>query len=182
MGRRPTRGGWGGGALEAGAGRGGSQTRSEGRRTRGVAGGEDVGGSVDDRFREASGGGESRGTRRKVAVGEDDGGGGGGGHDDDDGSGSGTKKWPSAGGGGSLLLYIDKPLVPGCVTNRDKRGACCHDWSDDSGLKGDFAREPPKGKISLFSPGWCYHPRQKAPLLSRVVTPPGTQQLFCVGH
>jgi hypothetical protein len=32
------------------------------------------------------------------------------------------KKWPSAGWGGSLLLYIDTPLVPGRVTNREKGG------------------------------------------------------------
>jgi hypothetical protein len=91
-------------------------------------GGEGVGG-----FREAGGGGESRGAEDggapwKVAVGEDDGGGGGGGQDDDDGDGSGTKKWLCAAGGGSLLLYIDTPLVPGRVTNRDKRGAFCHGW------------------------------------------------------
>jgi hypothetical protein len=61
------------------------------------------------------------GVPRKAAVGEDDGDGGGG-RDDDDGGGSGTKKWPSAGEGGSLLLYIDTPLVPGRITNRDKRG------------------------------------------------------------
>jgi hypothetical protein len=72
--------------------------------------------------------GRGRGSPRKAAVGEDDGGSGGGGHDDDDGGGSGTKKWLSAGGGGSLLLYIDTPLVPGHVTNRDKRGAFCHSW------------------------------------------------------
>jgi hypothetical protein len=69
--------------------------------------------------------GRGRGARWKAAVGEDDGGGGGGGHDDNDGGGSGTKKWPSAGGGGSLLLYIDIPLVPGYVTNRDKRPPFC---------------------------------------------------------
>jgi hypothetical protein len=72
--------------------------------------------------------GRRRGAPRKAAVGEDDGGGGGGGHDNHDGGGSGTKKWLSAGGGGSLLLYIDTPLVAGRVTNRDKRGAFCHDW------------------------------------------------------
>jgi hypothetical protein len=72
--------------------------------------------------------GQRTGALRKVAVGEDDGGYGGGGHDDDDGGRSGTKKWPSAGGGGSLLLYIDTPLVPGRVTNRDKMGAFCHGW------------------------------------------------------
>jgi hypothetical protein len=57
--RRPTRGLWGSGAPEAGAGRGGSHSRSGGRRrqTGGVAGGEGVGG-----FREAAGGGESRGA------------------------------------------------------------------------------------------------------------------------
>jgi hypothetical protein len=72
--------------------------------------------------------GQRTGAPRKAVVGEDDGGEGGGGHDDDDGGGSGTKKWLSAGGGGSLLLYIDTPLVPGRVTNRDKRGAFCHGW------------------------------------------------------
>jgi hypothetical protein len=51
------------------------------------------------------------------------------------------------------ILYIDPPLVPDRVTNRDKRGAFCHGWWDDPILKGDFMREPPKGKISLFSPG-----------------------------
>jgi hypothetical protein len=75
-------------------------------------------------------GDRGRGSPRKAAVGEDDNGrgGGGGGHDDDDGGESGTKKWPSVGGGGSLLLYIDTPLVPGHVTNRDKREAFCHGW------------------------------------------------------
>jgi hypothetical protein len=64
MGRWLTRGVWGSGAPEVGAGRGGSHPRSEGRRRRtsGVAGGEGVGGSVDDGFREAGGGGESRGA------------------------------------------------------------------------------------------------------------------------
>jgi hypothetical protein len=71
--------------------------------------------------------GRGRGAPRKAAVGEDDGGGGGG-HDNDDGGGSGTKKWLSAGGGGSLLLYIDTPLVPSHVMNRDKRGIFCHGW------------------------------------------------------
>jgi hypothetical protein len=61
------------------------------------------------------------GEPRNVAVGEDDGGGRGGGRDDNDGGRSGTKKWISGGGGGPLLLYIDTPLVPGRVTNRDKR-------------------------------------------------------------
>jgi hypothetical protein len=34
-----------------------------------------------------------------------------------------------------------------------------------------------------FSPGWCYHPRQKDPLLSRVLSPPGTkgQKFSCRG-
>jgi hypothetical protein len=72
--------------------------------------------------------GRGRGASRKAAVGEDDGGGGGGGHDDDDGGGSGTKKWLSARGGGSLLLYVDTPLVPGRVTNHDKRVVFCHGW------------------------------------------------------
>jgi hypothetical protein len=67
--------------------------------------------------------GRGRGPPRNAAVGEDDGGGGGGGHDDDDSGGSGTKKWLSVGGGVSLLLYIDTSLVPGRVTNHDKRGA-----------------------------------------------------------
>jgi hypothetical protein len=103
-------------------------------------GGEGVSGSVDGGFREAAGGEESRGAedggrrgrrrsgRMTAAVGEDDGGGGGRGHTDDDGSGSGTEKWPSAGGEGSLILYIETPLVPGRVTNHDKRGAFCHGW------------------------------------------------------
>jgi hypothetical protein len=58
MARRPTRGVWGLGAAKAGACRGGSLPRFGGRRRRtgGVARGEGVGG-----FREASGGGESRG-------------------------------------------------------------------------------------------------------------------------
>jgi hypothetical protein len=72
--------------------------------------------------------GRGQGAPRKAVVGEDDGGGGGGGHDGNDGGGSRTKKWLSAGGGGLLLLYIDTPLVPGRVTNRDKRGAVCHSW------------------------------------------------------
>jgi hypothetical protein len=64
MGRRPTRGVWGSGAPEARASRGGSRPRSGGRqrRTGGVAGGEGVSGSVDGGFREAGGGGESRGA------------------------------------------------------------------------------------------------------------------------
>jgi hypothetical protein len=64
MGRWLTQGVWGSGALEVGAGRGGSRPRSEGRRRRtgGVAGSEGVGGSVDDGFREPAGGGESRGA------------------------------------------------------------------------------------------------------------------------
>jgi hypothetical protein len=64
MGRRPTRGVWGSGAPEAGAGRGGSRQHSGGRRRRtgGVAGGEGVDGSVDGGFQEAGGGGESRGA------------------------------------------------------------------------------------------------------------------------
>jgi hypothetical protein len=59
MGRRSTRGVWGSGAPEAGAGRGGSRPRSRGRRrwTSGVAGGEGVGG-----FLEATGGGEACGA------------------------------------------------------------------------------------------------------------------------
>jgi hypothetical protein len=61
-----------------------------------------------------------------VVVGEDNVGGRGGGRNDDDGGRSGTKKWLSAGGGGSLFLYIDTPLLPGCVMNRDKSGAFCH--------------------------------------------------------
>jgi hypothetical protein len=63
MGKRPTRGGWEGGAPEAEAGRGGSRTRSGGRRRRtgGVAGGNGVSGSVDGGFREASSGGEPGG-------------------------------------------------------------------------------------------------------------------------
>jgi hypothetical protein len=72
--------------------------------------------------------GRGRGAPRKAAVGEDDGGGRGGGHNDDDGGGSRTKKWLSAGGGGSLLLYVDTPLVPGRVTNHDKRVVFCHGW------------------------------------------------------
>jgi hypothetical protein len=31
-------------------------------------------------------------------------------------------------GGGSLLLYIDTPLIPGGITNSDKREAFCHGW------------------------------------------------------
>jgi hypothetical protein len=27
-----------------------------------------------------------------------------------------------------VVLYIDTPLVPGHVTNRDKRGVFCHGW------------------------------------------------------
>jgi hypothetical protein len=130
-------GGWGGGRREeygdqgapkVEAGQGGSRPRSGSRqrRTDGVARGEGVRG-----FREA-GGRENpvrqrTGAPRKAVVGEDDGGGGGG-HDDDDGGGPETKKWLSAGGGGSLLLYIDTPLVPGRVTNHEKRGVFCHGW------------------------------------------------------
>jgi hypothetical protein len=79
MGRRPTRGVWGGGR---GGQRGGSRPRSGGRqrRTGGVAGGEGIGG-----FREAgvteNPVGQRTGAPRKAAVGEDDGSGGGGGHD-----------------------------------------------------------------------------------------------------
>jgi hypothetical protein len=72
--------------------------------------------------------GRGRGAPQKAVVGEDDGGGGEGGQDDDDGGGSGMKKWLSAGGGGSMLLYIDTPLVPGRVMNRDKRRAFFHGW------------------------------------------------------
>jgi hypothetical protein len=68
------------------------------------------------------------------------------------------KKWPSAGGGGSLLLYIDTPLVPGRVVNRDKRGAFCHGWWDHPRLKGDFAREPQKGKFPSLVPGGVERP------------------------
>jgi hypothetical protein len=78
----------------------------------------------------------------------------------------GTKKWPSVGGGGSLLLYRDTPLVPGPVTNRDKR----------PGLKGDFEREPQKRKFPSLVPGGV-----TTPLLSRVITPPGTKGIFCAG-
>jgi hypothetical protein len=64
MGRRPMREVWGWGVSEAGAGRGGSRPRYEGRRrqTVGVAGGKGVGRSLDGRFREAGGGGESWGA------------------------------------------------------------------------------------------------------------------------
>jgi hypothetical protein len=60
MGRRPTRGGWGGG----------SRPRSGGRRRRtdGVVGGKGVGGSVDDGFREAGSGGESPGGAEDVGT------------------------------------------------------------------------------------------------------------------
>jgi hypothetical protein len=68
------------------------------------------------------------------------------------------KKWPSAGGGGSLLLYIDTPLVLGRVVNRDKRGAFCHGWWDHPRLKGDFAREPQKGKFPSLVPGGVERP------------------------
>jgi hypothetical protein len=114
MGRRPAQGGWGGGASEAEAGRGGSRPRS----------GADSGGPAAWRGARASAGrwtaesgrpavaenprGQRTGAQRKARSGRM--------------TAEGTKKWPSAGVGGSLLLYIDTPLVPGRVTNRDKRG------------------------------------------------------------
>jgi hypothetical protein len=97
--------------------------------------------------------GQRTGAPRKAVVREDDSGGGGGGHDGDDGGGSGRKKWLSAGGGGSLLLYIDTPLVPGRVTNRDKRGGLLSRLMIPPGLKGDFARESQNGKFPSLVPG-----------------------------
>jgi hypothetical protein len=93
-----------------------------------VAGGEGVG-----EFREAGSGRESRGAedggrsgrrrsgRMTAAEEEED-------TTTTMAADRGQKKWLGAGGGGSLLLYIDKPLVLGRVTNRDKRGAFCHGW------------------------------------------------------
>jgi hypothetical protein len=68
MGRRPTRGG----APEAGAGWGQLDHRAcfgDRWRRADVAGGDGVGGSMDDGFREADGGGEFRGAPQKTAVG-----------------------------------------------------------------------------------------------------------------
>jgi hypothetical protein len=126
MGRRPTRGVWGSGSPE-GRGRSGRKppafresTAADRRHGEGVRGFREAGGR-ENPVRQRTG------APRKAVVGEDDGGGGGG-HDDDDGGGPETKKWLSAGGGGSLLLYIDTPLVPGRVTNHEKRGVFCHGW------------------------------------------------------
>jgi hypothetical protein len=97
-----------------------------------VAGGEGVSGSVDSGFREVVGSGESRGAEdgghrerrrsgRMTAAAEEQ-----------DTTTMATDRGRKGGqvleGEGHNFLYIDTPLVPARVANRDKRGAFCHGW------------------------------------------------------
>ena len=70
---------------------------------------------------------------------------------------------------GGLALLQNRPLFqvicPGYLWTRDKR------WllSRVQRLAG------PAGGTGVFCPGWSHQPGQKAPLLSRLVAPPGTK-------
>jgi hypothetical protein len=57
------------------------------------------------------------------------------------------------------FIYTPPPLVSGRMTNCDKRGGLLSQLVTRPGTKGCFRAGAPKGKFSLFSPGWCYHHR-----------------------